>query len=266
MATRDSELTFVEIGAWIGPELVGIGITILVIDEWNKRRARRELEAHLFRQIRSSVRDVAVAALDELADLGHLSADKNTFVGFELFDAQWARANLEGANLQKVDLRYANLQEARLGDAKLQGADLRGAELQKADLRYANVQGAADLRGAKLQGAILSDTELQEADLWYTNLQGAILSGANLAEADLLGANLAGAILAGANLEGAILLSTNQIRWDASFHEDTILPDGTNWTPDTNITRFTDPNHPDFWRPASGSVWWYPEDSDQGDG
>ena len=48
MATRDSELTFVEIGAWIGPELVGIGITILVIDEWNKRRARRELEAHLF--------------------------------------------------------------------------------------------------------------------------------------------------------------------------------------------------------------------------
>jgi DNA-binding NtrC family response regulator len=26
------------------------------------------------------------------------------------------------------------------------------------------------------------------------------------------------------------------------------LPDGTNWTPDTGMARFTDPEHPEFWR------------------
>ena len=34
----------------------------------------------------------------------------------------------------------------------------------------------------------------------------------------------------------------------ADFAEDTRLPDGTHWTPDTDITRFTDPDHPRFWR------------------
>jgi hypothetical protein len=27
-----------------------------------------------------------------------------------------------------------------------------------------------------------------------------------------------------------------------------VLPDGTRWTPDTDMERFTDPQHPAFWR------------------
>jgi len=34
----------------------------------------------------------------------------------------------------------------------------------------------------------------------------------------------------------------------AQFDEDTILPDGTHWTPETDMTRFTNPKNPDFWR------------------
>ena len=111
-----------------------------------------------------------------------------------------------------------NLQEAILVDANLQEALLEGANLQGAGLQGANLQ-EADLHGADLQGAYL----------WRSNLQGA-----NLVRSNLQGANLIGANLQGANLS-----------------EDTKLPDGTSWTPDTDMTRFTDPKHPDFWRPGA---------------
>ena len=41
-----------------------------------------------------------------------------------------------------------------------------------------------------------------------------------------------------ANLSGEILT-------DCMFNEDTILPDGKNWTTDTDMRRFTEPEKPD---------------------
>ena len=74
------------------------------------------------------------------------------------------------------------------------------------------------------------------------SLQRAFLAMANLEGTDLYEANLQGAVLARANLEGAHL--------EGAFLSDyTTLPDGTKWTPDTDMTRFTDPKHPDFWFP-----------------
>jgi len=43
------------------------------------------------------------------------------------------------------------------------------------------------------------------------------------------------------NLQGATLDG-------ATFDQTTTLPDKTLWTPDTDMTRFTDPDHPQFWR------------------
>ena len=67
------------------------------------------------------------------------------------------------------------------------------------------------LRDGSLQGAHLSEAILQEANLWGANLRGANL-------------------------------------FEAKFDENTMLPDFTWWSPDTDLTRFTDPKHPDFWR------------------
>ena len=89
----------------------------------------------------------------------------------------------------------------------------------------------ADLRGANLQEAILWLANLQEANLRVASLQEANLRVANLQEANLWGANLQGADLGG-----------------ATFDENTMLPDGTKWTPGTDMGRFTDREHPDFWR------------------
>jgi hypothetical protein len=79
-----------------------------------------------------------------------------------------------------------------------------------------------------LQGARLQDANLQKVRLQYTNFQGAYLKNTNLR-----------------NVEDVD---------KAQFDENTILPDGTNWQPDIDMSRFTDPNHPNFWhistRPA----------------
>jgi hypothetical protein len=113
---------------------------------------------------------------------------------------------------------------------------------------------SADLSGANLQSAYLFSTNLESAYLWNVSLEDAFLGNANLQNAYLARANLEGASLSGANLQGANLN-------DIIIDETTILSDGTNWTPDTDMTRFTDPNHPDFWRPTPDAVgdypWWY---------
>ncbi|MFB0536997.1 MAG: pentapeptide repeat-containing protein [Anaerolineae bacterium] len=123
-----------------------------------------------------------------------------------------------------------------LTDGSLRGADLTGANLQGADLTETNLQGI-DLRLADLRGADLSGANLQGADLRLAKLQDAILADADLRGADLRWAKLQGASLYRADLQGA------------AFDEHTTSPDGTAWTPGTDMARFTNPDHPDFWSP-----------------
>ena len=75
------------------------------------------------------------------------------------------------------------------------------------------------IRGADRRAADLSQAHLREADLCR----------AYLCRAKPSGANLCGARLRGAKLDGAT------------------LPDGSEWTPETDMARFTDLTHPDFW-------------------
>jgi len=237
----------------LGSEMAGAVVTYALLELFIGRKERREAEgkelaakkADLIAQMGSQVQDVAIAAAEELRRHGWLT--NGSLQGTLLY-----RANLQDANL----LFGANLQGAHLYQANLQGANLRVAKLQGAILAKANLQGA-NLRGAKLQGAILAEAKLQGADLFGANLEGAILEGADLQRAILFGANLEGAILEGADLQRANLawadLEGASLRGaklqGADFDENTTLPDGTIWRPETDMARFTDPDHPDFWRP-----------------
>jgi pentapeptide repeat protein len=132
--------------------------------------------------------------------------------GANLNSAQLRRVNLTGANLSGAQLRVAYLRRANLI-----GADLRGADLGQAHLR-ANLQGA-NLAKASLIETNLRDANLREADLVEANLRGATLEAADLRKAnlqkasleraDLHEANLSGAKLSGADLRGASLVKTN---------------------------------------------------------
>lgn len=118
---------------------------------------------------------------------------------------------------------------------------------------------------ASLQEARLDCANLRKVKLNETNLRGAVLTEADLQGANLQRANSQGAVLAFANLQDTDLDGV-------IFDEDTVLPDSihdhatrewtSKWTPSTDMARYTDPNHPDFWRPEPGSVWWYPAEED----
>lgn len=113
------------------------------------------------------------------------------------------------------------------------------------DLRYygwLHLLKGADLYRANLGGADFYHVDLSGADLGRVNFQNARLSEANLSRVSLRRTDLSGARMRSANLVGADLR-------DAIFDETTVLPDYSTWTPQTDMARFTDPNHPDFWQP-----------------
>lgn len=125
----------------------------------------------------------------------------------------------------------------------LKASHLYLADLQKADLRNANLS-STKLWLVNLTGAILEEVNLLCANLEATNLSGAYLWGANLSGAVLHEANLSGANLKEANLSGAYLRNANLE--DVTWNDQTILPDGTKWTAETNMAQFTDVEHPQY--------------------
>lgn len=186
------------------PEAIGIGFTVFFLDKiYQQREEQRKItekKERLVRETASTVRDVAVKAIEELRATG------------------W--------------LYFGLLNGATLFDASLWGLDLNNANLERASLNGANLS-EANLLGANLSGAVLQDANLSGALLEHANLSGALLSFTNLSGAVLQRANLKGAYLGNANLSGV------------DFRNVT-LPDGTKWTPDTDMERFTDTEHPEF--------------------
>jgi hypothetical protein len=222
----------------VAAELFGIGIGVLVIDFANERRSTRQRKEELILQMGSPDNGFAAEAVRILRQKGWLA------------DGNLEKVYLIGANLQSADLGGVNLQEAFLGKANLRGADLAGINLQGAYLTRANLRGAdligghlqlAKLEGADLRGAYMGSVNLEGADMRGVLLVGADIRLANLQDVDLSYANLLGSYLSDANLLGVSLAG-------AIFNEATILPDGSLWSRTTDLTRFTDPNHPNFWR------------------
>ena len=111
--------------------------------------------------------------------------------------------NLNGANLSRIDFKWADL-----ASANLTGADLSGTDLRWADLASANLSGA-DLSNANLSWASLMDADLPDADLTGADLNRTNLTGADLTRTNMAGANLEGANLRGATLDGTILIEAD---------------------------------------------------------
>lgn len=245
-------------------DALSIFVTVTILDVLARRREERnrvkDLQEQLKRDASSIVNDVARNAVHQLRKRDWLSGHEGLLKGedlrkADLQGADLSTANLAGANLRETilkeaDLQKANLKGAHLGKADLEGAKLREIILEGEDLREANFMNA-DLFGANLQrsflsdadlnGAILLEANLAEGDLERGNLSSALLTEANLTGARLIGTRLVGADLRGVNLNkadlrGAELKGAKIINVNAN--EDTILPNGERWTPDTDWTQF----------------------------
>lgn len=88
----------------------------------------------------------------------------------------------------------------------------------------------------------LAGVQWPGAHLRHRDLRGVNFAGANLADAYLNHASLQGADLINAQPTGAFLDR-------AVCDVQTLLPDGTPWTPGCDLERFCDPYRRDFWSP-----------------
>ncbi len=101
---------------------------------------------------------------------------------------------------------------------------------------------------ANLANTILTNVNFSDSNLMAVNLENSILVNANLEGADLGGANLTDCLLAGTNLSNTtwrVVINPGEKVITA------IMPDGEFWTPETDLNRFTNPEHPDFWEPST---------------
>lgn len=234
-----------EYGVNVFTGLISTAATVLILDELNRRRLKKEVQDSLKIQLvddaASLSNEIAKNAVHQLRRKGRLVGEASLLKGAYLWHANLQDADLTDANLQKAYLSFGNLEGAYLLRTNLEEAQLVGANLQKAYLSGANLK-AAILQGADLHEAYLEGTNLRKANLSSTRLQGAHLAYANLEEAFLATAELQGANLAFANLKEVKLGQTK-------FDGNTVLPDGSPWTPETDMERFADPQHPNFWQP-----------------
>lgn len=145
---------------------------------------------------------------------------------------------------QERTIALPALTELRAMDAIKDGS-LVGVDLERANLHDVKL-GHADLRRVKMDFVDLSDSLLS-----FANLEGADMSGANLKKTMLIGANMRRVNLVAANLKGAYLRDADLtfVKFEnARFDETTQLPDGEYWTHETDMHRFTNPQHPKYWR------------------
>lgn len=209
-------------------EIISVSVTFVFLD-WlfgTRQETQRRIEAEdrlktdLIERMGSSVREITIEAVDELRRRGWLmdgSLSGRPFRSANLEGIDLSKANLTNVNMHRAILKQADLRLAQLDDADLSGAWLNEARLWQASLRNANLWQArlhgvnvreADLTGASLNEARLSNADLREADLFQSDVQGANFK-------------------------------------DAQFDEKTRLPDGSYWTPETDIRKFTLNNHHD---------------------
>lgn len=216
---------------------VGILITISLLDLLARRREDTRAKAQLIREMGNVDNGIVARAIAEL------SANKWGFEG----DTSLNKAYLHGANLRGTKLTRANLADANLGFAQLQNSSLDKCNLQNAFLRDARLMHSVMIH-SNLQNANLHNADLREAHMAGADLRGAKLEYADLEGTIFWGTDLRSTNLLQANLIGASLVNTIANHEAALFDETTILPDGTCWTPTTDMRRFTNPRHPEFWQ------------------
>lgn len=255
--------------------VLSIFVTVFVLDELARWRQEKQEQNRLMREFGGQSNETAKRSIDELRDRGLATGESSLLQRQNFRYSNWVGLDLWDINLRKALLRHSNMANTVLWRTDLRGADLRGANLENAKMaevildadtvlpdgthwaksidleQFTNIKhenfwrgynlNAKSLRNNHMQGFNLKRAAMRSTDLTNAHLEGADLRSAILFLADLNSAHLEGVNLLGAELGNADL--TNTI-----FDESTILPDGTHWTPETDMTRFTDPDHPNFWR------------------
>ncbi|MDE2858265.1 MAG: pentapeptide repeat-containing protein [Chloroflexota bacterium] len=163
----------------------------------------------------------------------------------DLTHCDFIQCDFTGANMREIIMRGGiciagmSFENANMSDANLEGFNCKDAHFSSdnADLSRANLCDAdladSSLRNVNLTDAKLIDIDLERSDLTNSNLTRAVFKDANLVEANLSNTDLNETDFTGADLTCADFTG-------AKFYSlSTLLPDGSYWEEDTDMTRFT---------------------------
>jgi len=201
----------------IHAELIGIGVTVLILGNANQHMRIQQEKRRLILQMGSPDNAFAIEAVRLLRARGWL------FDG-TINGASFPKASLVGAELNKAILTKVDLHQAHL-----EGAIIRHADLQKSNLN------AAILKNADLSSSILNDSDIKNAnfantDLSYTHLNRANLSFSKLPRAQLYGTQMNNTILYSTDLSR--INYDENTTWIGSKYN--IGENGTKWPDDFN--------------------------------
>lgn len=157
----------------------------------------------------------------------------------------FAGAILDSANLSNCELLSCNFSNARMNGVNLSGvrycvhstftnAEMSGANLENFYIDPDNIDDEYHWDNVNLSGACLTGASLPRQSFRNANLTGAVFRDANLSYADLSHADLMDADFTGAEL-WCVNFTGSKFRYT------TILPDGSYWNDDTDMTNFTGP-------------------------
>jgi len=152
----------------VSTTLIGIALTVFIIDALNRRRDDRLEKIRLIRDIGCGDHGIALRAIVEITD-------KNLHWKGFLRNRHFIYARLAGAQLMSADLSYSSFHFADFTGAVLFGAILRRTCFWHADMR----------------GVDFRDADLTETDFIFADLTDAIVTKEQIQLADrLLGARL----------------------------------------------------------------------------
>ena len=207
---------------------LGVLITVFILDARNRhrdeQRREQELKDRLLREARSPDPSTAQNAFHQMKEFGLIYGE----------DSILRAANLAHSRPGKVDLRYARMEGANLLEVDFSNANLLGANLEM-----------ANLAGSMLRYADLRAANLKNADLMSSDLTDALLS-----RADMSGANLLWADTKRTMLFVQYADPTGVFETQSYSRRQLTLPDGSEATKNMDLSRFSDPKHPELklWR------------------
>lgn|GEM_PF-2604064 len=174
-------------------------------------------------------------------------------------NGDYDNGNLNGIRiLHRCNVSTLNMNSFKLNNAKFNNTVFIQTQLSQTSFK--NVV----MRICQLDEAIAVEADFSDAYIIQCSLVGINWSRANIKNGSITESNLTNAILNQANLSGVNLQNTGLRHASligTTFTEGTQLPDSTEenpifWTHDTDMTKYTDPNHPNFWEPDYSKTLW----------
>ncbi len=240
-------------------EAVSVILTIFVLNYLQEQREERQRirdveqkQTQLILDATSSVNNVAKNAIDELRKRNWLGTYVTLMGGGYRHSLL---ACLRGVRFSKSDLRDAylettDLRKTRFSKCNLSGANLITVRWQNSLISKSNLSNShlirANLKDARFsicnfQHSLFTAASAQNASFWGGDFTGADLSRSNFANANLRRTKLNGVQLIRTNLTAVDLHKadlTDALIQDTDFDTNTILPDGSNWSPERNLAEF----------------------------